>query len=438
MITPTSIGEPAQGEGDRLARLSAAATQGEWSVHPFLEFADLFFIEGGGGNLADDVSPDDGAFVCALVNGYRSGALIAAPTPYGRSGRQDGETREEGSTNGEHTGGDGFPPYRPEAVYLPEADAAEYVLRDCACIYEEIDHGAALIRDMGTREVIGFRIQAPAVWATSLGAPCREHASREDAPAAEVRRTADTVAEGRAEGEAPSLLREAIARTVYERAAKRSPYAWTPWERMGPKWQAQWFEEADALFSGPLADLLSRLTTLKAERDEARALLRRAEQRIRNQRLALRENWQVTEARVGSRARVGLFKLAQKRSVELAVAHGRIASLEARLGEALIVRNEAGDVLTDPDTGEPITWPQRYHATRAAMSHAKRRAENAEARLWEAATVVDRSIQHFLGIPSGYIDPTVRSTVVTALRDVRAAPPFRTLHDAVTKERGSE
>lgn len=59
-------------------------------------------------------------------------------------------------------------PYRPALVYLPQANVAEYVARDCACLYEEVAPGTALVRDMQTREVIGFRIEDPKAWASAL------------------------------------------------------------------------------------------------------------------------------------------------------------------------------------------------------------------------------------------------------------------------------
>jgi hypothetical protein len=59
-------------------------------------------------------------------------------------------------------------PYVPALVYLPQAKVAEFVTRDCACLYEEVAPGTALVRDMETREVIGFRIEDPKSWAAAL------------------------------------------------------------------------------------------------------------------------------------------------------------------------------------------------------------------------------------------------------------------------------
>ncbi len=59
-------------------------------------------------------------------------------------------------------------PYEPGMVYYRDADAAEYLLKDGACYYDEVAPGVALVRDMDSREVIGFRIANPKAWAEQV------------------------------------------------------------------------------------------------------------------------------------------------------------------------------------------------------------------------------------------------------------------------------
>jgi hypothetical protein len=61
-------------------------------------------------------------------------------------------------------------PYEPALIYFRDGDAAEYVERDVAVVYEEIGSGAAIVRDMETREILGFRIQNPRGWAADVTA----------------------------------------------------------------------------------------------------------------------------------------------------------------------------------------------------------------------------------------------------------------------------
>lgn len=49
-------------------------------------------------------------------------------------------------------------PYRPVAVHYEEGDYLEYVERDVPTVAEAISHGFAILRDMKTREIVGFRL----------------------------------------------------------------------------------------------------------------------------------------------------------------------------------------------------------------------------------------------------------------------------------------
>jgi hypothetical protein len=61
-------------------------------------------------------------------------------------------------------------PYEPAVIYYPDADVAEYVSRDAAVMYDEISPQVALVRDMQTGEILGFRIQDPARWGAFVSA----------------------------------------------------------------------------------------------------------------------------------------------------------------------------------------------------------------------------------------------------------------------------
>lgn len=61
-------------------------------------------------------------------------------------------------------------PYEPALIYYPDADAVEYVTRDAAVLYEEIGPGAAIVRDMTTNEIVGFRISEPKAWGAFVSA----------------------------------------------------------------------------------------------------------------------------------------------------------------------------------------------------------------------------------------------------------------------------
>jgi hypothetical protein len=65
-------------------------------------------------------------------------------------------------------------PYEPQLIYYPDGDVAEYLLRDCAVVYSEVAPGVALVRDMDSREVVGFRIQSPQAWVAALTGPARD------------------------------------------------------------------------------------------------------------------------------------------------------------------------------------------------------------------------------------------------------------------------
>lgn len=49
-------------------------------------------------------------------------------------------------------------PYVPCVIYFPDADVLEYASRDGGCFYENIDADFAVVRDMLTSEIIGFRL----------------------------------------------------------------------------------------------------------------------------------------------------------------------------------------------------------------------------------------------------------------------------------------
>lgn len=49
--------------------------------------------------------------------------------------------------------------YKPVAVYFTDSDILEYVTKDTACVYDQIDTDFAVIRQMGTGDVIGFRLE---------------------------------------------------------------------------------------------------------------------------------------------------------------------------------------------------------------------------------------------------------------------------------------
>jgi hypothetical protein len=43
-------------------------------------------------------------------------------------------------------------------IVLPDSDALEYVTEDVACVYEDVDENLAIIRNMRTRKIVGFRL----------------------------------------------------------------------------------------------------------------------------------------------------------------------------------------------------------------------------------------------------------------------------------------
>lgn len=49
--------------------------------------------------------------------------------------------------------------YVPRAVFYDAADTVEYVRRDVPCVYRRIDGFLTLALDMGTRELVGFRLK---------------------------------------------------------------------------------------------------------------------------------------------------------------------------------------------------------------------------------------------------------------------------------------
>jgi hypothetical protein len=65
---------------------------------------------------------------------------------------------------------DQIKPYEPAVIYYPDSDVAEYVTRDTAVMYDEISPQVALVRDLQTREILGFRIQDPARWGAFVSA----------------------------------------------------------------------------------------------------------------------------------------------------------------------------------------------------------------------------------------------------------------------------
>ncbi len=49
--------------------------------------------------------------------------------------------------------------YQPKAVFYDAADTVEYVRRDVPCVYRRIDGFLTLALEMGTRELVGFRLK---------------------------------------------------------------------------------------------------------------------------------------------------------------------------------------------------------------------------------------------------------------------------------------
>jgi hypothetical protein len=50
-------------------------------------------------------------------------------------------------------------PYRPVALYLKDSDSIEYTRTDGPCVHQRVDEFLTLVLDMGTRQIIGFRLK---------------------------------------------------------------------------------------------------------------------------------------------------------------------------------------------------------------------------------------------------------------------------------------
>lgn len=210
-------------------------------------------------------------------------------------------------------------------------------------------------------------------------------------------------------------MREAIARALCKQRGLnpegkiavirlRSPYL--NWELF--------LEDADALLAGPLARLHSDLTAAREERDtrvdaavyfqecldhrlalnrvdaveanlialakmygeacgelaKARHERSRTDRRIRGQRAALRENWEIVEQRIGPRAHYRLWQFSQKQSLRARAAESeaitlreRAAKLEEGLRECLNQLEYQHEKFGGTGSGDTV-----MHRTRAILS----------------------------------------------------------------------
>ena len=112
--------------------------------------------------------------------------------------------------------------YFPQTIWYKEADAIEFVLNDGAHIYRELDHGAALVLDMDTRAVVGFRISSPAAWLNTV-APSPSPPPAEDLAGQGETQTADHIAALAVSSE--DVGRELTLAEVLEAGFKRFGYA---------------------------------------------------------------------------------------------------------------------------------------------------------------------------------------------------------------------
>ena len=50
-------------------------------------------------------------------------------------------------------------PYQPGLVYFRDSDCFEYVTEDVAVVYDEVEAGVCLLKDIDSREVKGFKVE---------------------------------------------------------------------------------------------------------------------------------------------------------------------------------------------------------------------------------------------------------------------------------------